>query len=102
MANNTNPKTIVIPNGFTGQLAEAIPVTPGKQITVGLKANGATFDVLVGLTDDKTDLFTEESGITADYLKSTIAGCKWISINVTVTPSTDTELQVLTCDHGRT
>jgi len=93
----SNPSTRDIANGFTGNLAEPIQVQPGKQVTIGFKADGGTYDVLVGLTDDKTDLITLESGVTADYVKSSLAGFKWVSLNVTVTPTTATQLQVLNC-----
>jgi hypothetical protein len=93
----SNPTTRDIANGFTGNLAEPIAVQPGKQVTIGFKVDGGTYDVLVGLTDDNTDLITLESGITADYVKSSLAGFKWVSLNVTVTPTTSTQLQVLNC-----
>jgi hypothetical protein len=90
-------RTILNADG-TGFLANPVKVTPGTQYSIGIKPDGGTYDVYIGLDPaDPTDLILFESGVTADYVKSTLTGFAWISVNVTVVPTTSAELQVLSC-----
>ncbi len=75
--------------------SDPIAVSPGRKVTIGLKADGGTYAVLIGLDpDDPTDLITQASGLTDGLISSSVTGFNWIAVKFSIAP-TSTTLQVL-------